>query len=72
MIFVEMTREKMIAELICDPEYLYDILDVEYVVDTLIASSANQNMIWDRQAVWEMYCEMRRLAHEERRNQEVH
>ena len=72
MIYKEMTREQMISELICDSEYLYDILDVEFVVDALIDQSKGEYMIWDRLGIWNMYCEMRKQVHEDIKAKAVH
>lgn len=72
MIYKQMTREQMISELICDSEYLYDILDVEFVVDALIDQSKGEYMIWDRLGIWNMYCEMRKQVHEEIKAKAVH
>ena len=72
MIYKEMTREQMLSELICDTEYLYDILDVEFVVDALIDQSKGEYMIWDRLGIWNMYCEMRKQVHEESKAKGLH
>ena len=51
---------------------LYDILDVEFVVDALIDQSKGEYMIWDRLGIWNMYCEMRKQVHEEIKAKAVH
>jgi hypothetical protein len=66
MIYKSITRDEMISDLICDSQYIYDIFDVPEFVDLLIENAAGGHMVWDRDAVWAIYCEMRKAAHEER------
>jgi hypothetical protein len=66
MIYKQITREEMISDLICDSQHVYDIFDVPDFVDSLIENAGGQHMMWDREAVWAIYCELRRAAHEER------
>lgn len=65
MIYKTITREEMISDLICDSQHVYDVFDVPDFVDALIENAAGGNMVWDSNAVWAIYCEMRRAAHEE-------